>query len=95
MIMLKHVKPHYERSDPQVMCGFGTTREQADGMLLLQPKGTFLLRFGSQVGGLPPAAGRWPGMACCCCCWGAPARQSPHAACCQALPACLPASLQV
>lgn len=33
----------------QVVCGFGVTREQADALLSPHPKGTFLLRFGSQV----------------------------------------------
>lgn len=93
--MLKHIRNHYERSDPQasavrehphfrptaqagvlwrvccasavgaprasphcrasgpaplqVVCGFGTTREQADALLDPHPAGTFLLRFGSQV----------------------------------------------
>lgn len=33
----------------QVICGFGTTREEADALLAPQPEGTFVLRFGSQV----------------------------------------------
>jgi hypothetical protein len=51
-IMLKHIRQQYERSDPQVVCGFGMTREKADSLLAPHPKGTFLLRFGSQGGDL-------------------------------------------
>ncbi|KAL4440264.1 hypothetical protein ABPG75_003265 [Micractinium tetrahymenae] len=52
VIMLKHIRAHYERTEPQVVCGFGVTREQADAMLAPHPVGTFLLRFGSQGGQL-------------------------------------------
>ncbi|KAL4427348.1 hypothetical protein ABPG77_003257 [Micractinium sp. CCAP 211/92] len=52
VILLKHILAHYERSDPQVVCGFGVTREQADALLAPHPAGTFLLRFGSQGGQL-------------------------------------------
>ncbi|KAL4422875.1 hypothetical protein ABPG75_009072 [Micractinium tetrahymenae] len=52
LTLLKHIRPHYERSGPQVVCGFGTTREQADALLAPHPAGTFVLRFGSQGGQL-------------------------------------------
>lgn len=35
----------------QVVCSFGITREKADAALAPHPKGTFLLRFGSQASG--------------------------------------------
>lgn len=50
LVMLKHIRAHYERSDPQVVSGFGMTREAAEALLMAHPKGTFLLRFGSQGG---------------------------------------------
>jgi hypothetical protein len=48
--MLKHVRKQYERTNPTVVCGFGVTREAAEAALAQHPKGTFLLRFGSQGG---------------------------------------------
>ena len=52
MVLLKHVRAHYERRAPQVLCGFGVTREAAEALLVPHPAGTFLLRFCSQVRGV-------------------------------------------
>jgi hypothetical protein len=56
--MLKHVRKQYERTNPTVVCGFGVTREAAEAALAQHPKGTFLLRFGSQVRSVQPASRR-------------------------------------
>ena len=37
---------------PQVICGFGMTRERAEAALATHPPGTFLLRFGRSPGAL-------------------------------------------
>ncbi len=50
-MMLKHIRKQFERANPTLVCGFGVTREAAEAVLALHPKGTFLLRFGSQASG--------------------------------------------
>jgi hypothetical protein len=48
--LLKLLREHYERTDPQILCGFSIGRREANSLLEGNPPGTFLIRFSYQPG---------------------------------------------